>query len=108
MVSYKRQLGWNEGRAIVQKKPRKPVVTLLALATALATTGISMGLYLNAPSGFEGSGSMIMSIAVGIFGTPAALILCFIALFREKAYLWVNLISIIISLATVVWVFSRA
>jgi hypothetical protein len=107
MVSYKRQLGWNEARAIVRDKPRKPVVTLLTLATAVATTGISMGLYLNAPSGFEGSGSMIMGIVVGFLGAPAALILCFIALFREKAYFWVNLISIIISLATVVWVFSR-
>jgi len=106
VVSYKRQLGWNEERAKAPDKPRKPVATLLALATAVVTGVLSVALYLNAPSGFEGYGSELMSLFIGFLGIPLALVLCFIALVREKTYRWVNLISIAICLANVMWLFS--
>jgi FtsH-binding integral membrane protein len=105
--SYKKQLGWNEERTKAPDIPRKPIATLLALATAVVTGGLSVGLYFNAPSGFEGYGSMLMSLLIGFVGVPVALILCFVAFVREKSYRWANLISIVICLANVVWLFSQ-
>jgi polyferredoxin len=107
MVSYKKQLGWNEEWAKAPDKLRKPVVTLLALATAVVTAGLSEALYFNAPSGFEGYGYAFGSIYIGLLGIPLALALCFTALVREKAYRWVNLISIVICLANLRWLFSQ-
>lgn len=105
MASYKRQLGWDDGRTEgpVETKPqinRKPLFTLLALATAVATAGVSASLYSGAPSGFEGWGSMVAGVIVGFLGAPVALLLCFVALVHERKYLWVNLISIGICLTT--------
>ncbi len=106
MVSYKKQLGWNEERAKAPDKQRKPVVTLLALATAVVTGVLSVAVYINALSGFEGYMYELKSLFIGFLGIPLALILCFIAMIREKAYRWVNLISIVICLANGMWLFS--
>lgn len=112
VASYKKQLGWDDGYAegSGDTKPqpdRRPLFTLLALTTALAAAGVSVSLYSGAPSGFEGWGSMVLGGIIGLLGAPVALVLCLIALVREKKYLWVNLISIAICLTTMLWLFGQ-
>ena len=112
VTSYKKNLGWNDGRhegpgGTKPEKARKPFITLLALTLTVAAAGVSASLYAGAPSGFEGWGSMVAGVIVGFLGLPVALILCIVALAREKKYLWVNLVSITICLAMMLWLFSR-
>ncbi len=111
VASYKRQLGWGDRRTEgpVETKPkinRKPLFTLLALTTAVAAAGVSASLYSGAPSGFEGWGSMFVGVIVGFLGASVALLLCFVALVRERKYLWVNLISIGICLTIILSLYS--
>ena len=110
--SYKKQLGWSDGRQespgdTKPEKTRKPLITLVALTMTVVAAGVSASLYAGAPSGFEGWGSMVAGVIVGFLGLPVALILCIVALAREKKYLWVNLVSITICLAMMLWLFSR-
>lgn len=112
VASYKRQLGWDDERGAgpVDTRPhteRKPVFTLLALTTALAIAVLSVGLYFGAHSGFEGWGAMFVGVVIAFFGTPVALVLCLVAMVRERKYLWVNLISIAICLTTMLWLYSQ-
>jgi hypothetical protein len=112
VASYKRQLGWDDGREEGPGDPapqtnRRPIFTLLALTAALTAAGVSVSLYSGAPSGFEGWGSMVVGAVVGLLGAPVALILCFVALVREKKYLWLNLVSIAVCLLTLLWLFSQ-
>lgn len=112
MASYKRQLGWDDGRGEdrVDTRPQtsqKPLFTLLALATSLAVAGLSVGLYSGAPSGFEGWGAMFVGTVIGFLGTPVALVLCLVALVRENKYRWLNLLSITICLTTMLWLYSQ-
>ena len=112
VASYKKQLGWDDGRVEgrVDTEPqtdRRPLFTLLALTIALATAGVSVSVVSGAPSGFGGWGAMVAGAIIGFLGASVALVLCFVALVREKKYLWVNLISIAICLATMLWLYSQ-
>lgn len=111
--SYKKQLNWDDSGAAdpVDSQPRadrKPLFTLLALITALVAGAVSINLYAGAPSGFEGFGYMLLGVVIGFLGAPVALILCFVAMVREKKYLWLNLVSIAICLATMLWLFTQS
>ena len=51
---------------------------------------------------------IILGLAIAYLGAPVALVLCFVALVREKGYLWVNLISIVICLANLLWLYVQS
>ena len=109
VTSYKKQLNWDEERAeSPDDRNRKPLFTLLALAIAIVTAGVSAYLFSSAPSGFDGLMPIILGLAIAYLGAPVALVLCFIALVREKGYLWVNLISIVICLANLLWLYVQS
>jgi len=51
---------------------------------------------------------MVLGGAIGFLGAPAAIFPCLVALVREKKYLWVNLVTIFISSATMLWLYNQS
>ncbi len=112
VASYKKQLGWDEGRAegaadTAPRTDRKPIFTVLALAIALATAVVSVNVISGAPSGYGGWGAVLAGVLIGFLGTPVAIAFCLVALIREKRYLWVNLASMVICLAFMLWLYNH-
>ena len=120
VASYKKQLGWEDEHAegpvntgppnqINQAKDdqnRKPVFSLLAFVTSVVTAGMSLYVYTGAPSGFEGFMPMVIGAVFGLLGVPVAIAFCIVGLIREKKYLWLNLISIVICSAMLLWLLN--